>query len=321
VKPLHERAEDFAGMEPDAAYALMHELAQGALSVGDREGAKHYQQLADDMAEYLSRGYDDSLPWDEPAENTAQASPEAAGGEIMPTVGKTTVTAMQRLTEAGFDGAAVVSVLEASGYKVVKVAGTRRKAKAIPTFTREEVESILAELGTSLEDVRNRALIEFLWETGARIGEALDMSPEGVEVMSEDMWMVHIPETGKTGARDVPVVVRDGSGNPTPFTLAFEAWSASRPASPILFCTRYGTPVHRNSFNRSLQTYASKAGVVKPEIHSHMFRHTAATRWLAAGMPESYVQQYLGHKSMDMTNRYVEKNTAHIAKWMLDHRK
>ena len=125
-----------------------------------------------------------------------------------------------------------------------------------------------------------------------------------------------VPHTGKTGARDVPVVIRDADGNPSEFWSAWEAWDALRPQSEVIFPTVYGTRVHRNSFNRSLQTYAEKAAITK-RVHSHLFRHSFATRKLNEGMPESYVQRLLGHSDMAMTNRYVQASTEHIAEFML----
>jgi integrase/recombinase XerD len=186
-----------------------------------------------------------------------------------------------------------------------------RGTHAVPTLSRSELDTLLAEVPAAPDGLRFAALCELLFVSGLRISEALSLQMSDLEVIG-DILMVRVPsvEGCKTGFRPVPVPIDD-----TPLAHALDAWLAVRYAGPWVFSTYNGTPMHRNSFSRALNGYAGKSGLSK-RVHPHLFRHSAATNWLAAGMPELYVQQMLGHKSLEMTSQYSAQNVAGIVEWM-----
>lgn len=184
-----------------------------------------------------------------------------------------------------------------------------------PTLTSEEFSALLAEVPSTREGLRFSALCWLLWESGLRISEALSLQVSDLSI-DGDMLLVQVPdiEGCKTGARVVPVYAGPNRAL-SRIGDALDAWFAVRYESPYVFSTLNGTPMHRNAFSRALKMYADRAGIQK-RVHPHLFRHTAATRWLAAGMPELYVQQMLGHKSLEMTSQYSAQNVAGIVEWM-----
>ena len=70
----------------------------------------------------------------------------------------------------------------------------------------------------------------------------------------------------------------------------------------------------RVNIRRSLNTAARKAGLAK--FHFHGLRHTAATRWLSAGMDLQVVQKGMGHASIDMTRRYAKTRQTQLDEGM-----
>ena len=63
-----------------------------------------------------------------------------------------------------------------------------------------------------------------------------------------------------------------------------------------------GYPVTESSLNRILRPYFKKLGVTG---NAHLIRHTVATHLIQAGMPLRYVQELLGHESLQSTLVYV----------------
>jgi integrase/recombinase XerD len=72
-------------------------------------------------------------------------------------------------------------------------------------------------------------------------------------------------------------------------------------------------PLTEEGVRNILKRLAQKAGVDK-KITPHMFRHTAATRLLENGADLRVVQEFLGHSSIRMTERYT-----HVSKRFLRH--
>lgn len=200
------------------------------------------------------------------------------------------------------------ATLEAAGYKVQQRKPSSRKRREIETLTDDEIRSLFAEANpTRWEGQRDRAIMALLLATGLRIGEALSLEPDDLRIEG-DIACVSVPcvEGCKTGARVVPLRWLE-DGNPTQVAVELSAWIVQRPESEYLFCTRVGNRLHRNGFNRSLQTYARRAGIEK-RMHSHLFRHTYATRRVSEGWTQADVQRALGHSSANTTSIYIEAN-------------
>lgn len=68
----------------------------------------------------------------------------------------------------------------------------------------------------------------------------------------------------------------------------------------LLFTTERGKPLHRSAVLRSLDWENTAHG-----RRLHDLRHTAACLWLSKGVDVSTVQQWMGHESLETTNRYV----------------
>lgn len=174
-----------------------------------------------------------------------------------------------------------------------------RLPKAI---TVEQMQALI-DLTTISDDVislRDRALVEFLYSTGARISEAVNLSLDDIDF--ENAWVRLLGKGAKE--RIVPL----GS-----FALAaIDAYLVrSRPVlasrgkgSVALFLNKRGNPLLRQSAWGILQELGSKAGV--PDISPHTFRHSFATHLLQGGADIRIVQELLGHSSVTTTQIYTK---------------
>ena len=74
---------------------------------------------------------------------------------------------------------------------------------------------------------------------------------------------------------------------------------------PLVFPSVSGKPSYRFLHDRC-KAISKRAGLNPEEWHLHRFRDTAATRWLRGGIDVRTVQAWLGHESLDTTQKYLE---------------
>lgn len=146
---------------------------------------------------------------------------------------------------------------------------------------------------------RDRALISFIYESGARKGEFLSIKLDDV-VFDKNGAVVTIPE-GKTGPRRIRVV----------FSASYlRQWIDTHPLKnekeASLFCS-LNSPYGVFSFTglrEQLDVLAERAGIGK-KINPHLFRHSRATH-LAQSLTEQQLKVYLGWTAgSDMAAIYV----------------
>ena len=182
-------------------------------------------------------------------------------------------------------------------------APARRLPKALP------VESVVAliEAAGALEGprgLRDRALLELLYGTGARISEAV-----GLAVDDLDRGQAAVRLAGKGGKqRVVPVgsyalrAVEDYLVRARP---ALAAAGTSRGRAGALFLNARGGPLSRQSAWSILRTAAERAGLTVEDVSPHTLRHSFATHLLDGGADVRVVQELLGHASVTTTQVYT----------------
>ena len=180
----------------------------------------------------------------------------------------------------------------------------RRLPKALPVA---EVEALLAAPDeASPLGLRDRALLELLYGTGARISEAvgldvddLDRSPdlEGAQAL--------VRLDGKGGKqRVVPVGSYALRSVETYLVRARPALAAAGRGSPALLLNARGGRLSRQSAWTVLRTAAARAGIAA-EVSPHTLRHSYATHLLDGGADVRVVQELLGHASVTTTQVYT----------------
>ncbi|MCU1402693.1 MAG: tyrosine recombinase XerD [Microbacteriaceae bacterium] len=177
-----------------------------------------------------------------------------------------------------------------------------RLPKAI---TIEQMGRVLdAAAGDDLQSLRDRALLELLYATGARISEAVDLNVD--DVLSSDGSSGDIVRLfGKGGKqRMVPLGSFARSAIDAYLVRARPSLSAKGSATPALFLGLRGQRVSRQNAWLIIRARAEKAklGI---EISPHTFRHSFATHLLAGGADVRVVQELLGHSSVATTQIYT----------------
>jgi integrase/recombinase XerD len=166
--------------------------------------------------------------------------------------------------------------------------------------TVEQMAALLdAARGEELADLRDRALLELLYATGARISEAVDLNVDDVV----DAEVVRL--TGKgSKQRMVPLGRFAREAVDEYLVRARPELSRRGRATPALFLGVRGSRLSRQSAWLVIRAVAEKAGLDR-EISPHTFRHSFATHLLAGGADVRVVQELLGHASVATTQIYT----------------
>ncbi len=176
--------------------------------------------------------------------------------------------------------------------------GSRRLPKALPYA---EVEALLAAVPiVDPTGLRDRALLELLYGTGARIGEAVTLDVDDVDLAGALLTVTgkgdrqrRLP-LGDVAARAIDeYLVR---GRPS---LAIRGMG-----TPRLFLNAHGGPLSRQSAWAILQAAAARAGLER-RVSPHTLRHSFATHLLERGADVRVVQELLGHASVTTTQIYT----------------
>jgi integrase/recombinase XerD len=165
----------------------------------------------------------------------------------------------------------------------------------------DQVEQLLAGCpGEGPGALRDRALLELLYSTGARISEAVGIDRDDLDARQRVVLL-----RGKGGKQRLVPVGR-------PALAAVEAYSVrARPAlasrgrgTPALLLNARGGRMSRQSAWHVLRLAAESAGLATA-VSPHTLRHCFATHLLAGGADVRVVQELLGHASVSTTQVYT----------------
>jgi integrase/recombinase XerD len=164
----------------------------------------------------------------------------------------------------------------------------------------EQMEAVLAATdGDEILAMRDKALLELLYATGARITEAVSLNVD--DVIDGDVVRLF----GKGNKqRIVPVGSYARQAIDTYLVRARPALSLKGTATPALFLGARGQRVSRQNAWLIIRAAAERANL-GIEISPHTFRHSFATHLLAGGADVRVVQELLGHSSVATTQIYT----------------
>jgi integrase/recombinase XerD len=171
-----------------------------------------------------------------------------------------------------------------------------------------DAPSLLTKLGR-----RDRALLLFLYNSGARAEEAAKLCVEDLSLHSgADGALSSVCLHGKGGkVRICPLWAST--------TMALKSLVAGRGGAERVFLNRRSEPLTRFGIHEIVLRYARAAMGRMPEMHKkrigpHTIRHTTATHLLRAGVDINTIRAWLGHVSINTTNIYAETDLQMKAK-------
>ena len=189
--------------------------------------------------------------------------------------------------------------------EVLRVPFKRTVKKAMSYLESAEVAAILSQPDQSTaEGHRDHTLLSLLYNTGARIQEALDLRPQDIHLKSP----AHVRLLGKGQKERISPLWPE-----TADVIAALLRRSPRRADEPLFINRYGQPLTASGFRFRLQQYVKAAAqhvptLARKRITPHIFRHTTAVHLVAAGVDVTVIRSWMGHAQLDTTNHYAQAN-------------
>ncbi|HET9760403.1 MAG TPA: site-specific tyrosine recombinase XerD [Nocardioidaceae bacterium] len=184
-------------------------------------------------------------------------------------------------------------------------APAKRLPKALPLADIERILDAAGAPGTALA-LRDRALLELLYGTGARISEAVGLDLDDLDLGDpEDTEGGTVLLRGKgSKERMVPVGRYAREAVEAYLVRGRPELSSVGHGLPALFLNARGGRLSRQSAWTVLVKAAERAGV-SAEVSPHTLRHSFATHLLDGGADVRVVQELLGHASVTTTQVYT----------------
>jgi integrase/recombinase XerD len=152
--------------------------------------------------------------------------------------------------------------------------------------------------------LRDRALLLMLYNSGGRVQEVADLRVEHLELGAQPRVRLHgkgdkwrICPLWEETAKLLKQIVSDSPPNASPARPVFASQSSRA-------LTRFG--IYKIVRRHTGYLRASQAGPDHHHISPHVFRHSCAVHLLEAGVDVNVIRGWLGHVSLDTTNRYAE---------------
>lgn len=201
------------------------------------------------------------------------------------------------------------------GRTVLEMLPTCAKVAAIPLkrcplpqmkfLERDEVQAMFACIPDQGRlSVRDRALLMFLYNTGARVSEVaqltvgqLDLqSPASVRLLGKGSKWRTCPLWSQTAKALQTMLDERAKGLPSEIPVFVGVSQA-----PM---TRFG--IYKRIRHYATLWEASASSVTSTRVTPHVFRHTTAVHLLEAGVEVNVIRGWLGHVNLETTNRYAE---------------
>ena len=186
------------------------------------------------------------------------------------------------------------------------VEGVRVPAGIPHPLSEEQVTALLeAVVGVDPVSLRDRALLEFLYATGARISEAcglsladLDRDHRVVRLFGKGAKERVVP-FGRTAAAAMDEWLQQGREHLEPLR-----W-ARRGDQEAVFLNTRGARLSRQAAWAVVRKYGDRTGL-SDQLSPHVLRHSCATHLLDHGADLRIVQEMLGHASISTTQVYTK---------------
>ena len=212
----------------------------------------------------------------------------------------------QRLTalRSFFDYCASQSTqMWAEAEQVTKIPNKRAPPPRTFYLERDEIEALLGSLPqTGLAALRDRTLLMFLYNTGARAQEVADLQVVNLELKT---GRVHLHGKGDKW-RVCPLWEQTVNLLEQLLDLRYEKTTAL----PVFLSqrkqglTRFG--IYKIVRRRTHELNERRKLRNLPPVSPHVFRHSAAVSLLESGVDVNVIRGWLGHVSLETTNRYAE---------------
>ena len=176
--------------------------------------------------------------------------------------------------------------------------------KKIPqTLSLNEVDALINQPNIRhRQGIRDKAILETLYATGMRVSEAVNLRKDNV-----NLGIGFLRCIGKGNKERVIPVGKKAIVSLKRYLEISRPQLLNKKESDLLFLSRFGRKISRQSLWKIIKRYARDARIKKP-IRPHTLRHSFATHLLERGADLRSVQEMLGHANIATTQIYTHIN-------------
>lgn len=188
--------------------------------------------------------------------------------------------------------------------RILALPAKRARQRVISYLEPNEARAVIAQVhATTSSGLRDRALLLFLYNTGARVSEALAVRPRDLQLLRPH----HARLRGKGNKDRICPIWSE-----TATALRSLVTGAESPDEPVFRSAR-GATLTRDGVAYILAKHVrgaaeSTPGLRRRRITPHVLRHSCAVALLQAGVDVTVIRDYLGHTSITTTSRYLATN-------------
>lgn len=175
----------------------------------------------------------------------------------------------------------------------------RKETKLPVVLSKEEIKAII----DSTINTKYRLMIEVMYGSGLRVSEVVQLKIQDLNL------------------KDLTVFVRGGKGKKDRLTILsaktadqLSKFISEKPGSSYVFPSSHGGRLTERSLQKMFKRSLTTSKVQKPNATCHSLRHSFATHLLESGVDIRYIQQLLGHASIETTCIYTKVRNPAIQK-------
>jgi integrase/recombinase XerD len=190
----------------------------------------------------------------------------------------------------------------------LRVEGVKVAAGVPKPLTEEEVNALLSAVsGDDVLATRDRALLEMLYATGARISELCGLNLDDLDRVNRVVRLFgkgskeRMVPYGSVAARHIDEYISER------FLLEPDTWKNFQDRDAV-FLTNTGRRLNRQKAWHIVRNAGVLAGITS-ELSPHTLRHSCATHMLEHGADLRVVQEMLGHVTISTTQIYTKVST------------
>lgn len=190
--------------------------------------------------------------------------------------------------------------------EIARIPVKKMSRRAMCYLDSDEIAAILQQPDRSrVEGLRDHTLLAFLYNTGARIQEALNVSPKAIRLDSPAQ--VELLGKGRK-TRVCPLWPET-----VDLLIALMKRNPGAEGDHPIFRNRCGQPLTAAGVRFKLKQYVQAAAQQVPSLATkrvgpHTFRHSVGVQLVAAGVDVTVIRDWLGHVRLDTTNIYARAN-------------
>lgn len=187
----------------------------------------------------------------------------------------------------------------------------KEEEKIKETYSEEDIKKLIKKPDLkrcSFAEYRNWVLVQYLLETGNRLSSVINIKVGDVDLQNCIVEIKHSKNKShyfSPISRSMCKILKD----------YIRTWGLKE--DDYLFPTQNGLQMTKNAIQKAIRDYNTRRGVKLTSIHA--FRHTFAKNYIASGGNPFKLKQLLGHKTLEITNRYVKLYSEDLKKDFEEH--